>query len=111
AGAVAFFLAAHVMESSVLPLELYFEHRNYLPAMLLGWPLALHLLAHPWQARTGKPILVILVTVIAVTTFQRAALWADQPRQAAVWGLELPDSPRAQTWAAQHEIERGQPEL
>ena len=108
AGAVAFYLAAHVMESSVLPLELYFEHRNYLPAMLLGWPLALHLLAHPWQARTGKPILVILVAVLALTTFQRAALWADQPRQAAVWGLELPDSPRAQTWAAQHEIERGQ---
>jgi hypothetical protein len=30
---VAFFLVAHSMESTVISLELYFEHRNYLPAM------------------------------------------------------------------------------
>ena len=30
---VGFFLVAHLMESTVLPLELYFEHRNYLPAV------------------------------------------------------------------------------
>ncbi|MCG3171085.1 MAG: hypothetical protein CALGDGBN_02659 [Pseudomonadales bacterium] len=29
---VAFFLVAHSMESSVFALEIYFEHRNYLPA-------------------------------------------------------------------------------
>ena len=108
AGALAFYFAGHVMESSILPLELYFEHRNYLPAMLLGWPLALHLLSHPWQARTGPPILGLLLLVLAFVTFQRALLWADQPRQAAVWALSLPDSPRAQTWAAQHEMQRGQ---
>lgn len=108
AGALAFFLAGHVMESTVLPLELYFEHRNYLPAMLLGWPLALHLLSHPWQTRTGQPILVILLAVLALTTHQRAELWADAPRQAAVWAQLLPESPRAQTWAGQHEVERGE---
>ena len=27
-----FFLVAHAVESTILPLELYFEHRNYLPA-------------------------------------------------------------------------------
>src|SRR5690606_28740337 len=31
-----FFLAAHLVESSFLPLELYFEHRNYLPALGLS---------------------------------------------------------------------------
>jgi len=41
--AVLFFLAAHLMESSVIALELYYEHRNYIPAMLLFWPLALWL--------------------------------------------------------------------
>ena len=107
AGALAFFLAGHAMESTVLPLELYFEHRNYLPAMLLGWPLALHLLSHPWHERTGPPILGVALAVLALLTFQRAQLWADAPRQAAVRATTLPDSPRAQTWAAQHEIERG----
>lgn len=28
-----FFLAAHLVESSVIALELYFEHRNYLPSV------------------------------------------------------------------------------
>jgi len=28
-----FFLVAHGIESSIIPLELYFEHRNYLPAL------------------------------------------------------------------------------
>jgi len=32
-GGVAFFLVGHMLESTVLPLELYFEHRNYLPGV------------------------------------------------------------------------------
>jgi hypothetical protein len=35
-----FFLVAHSIESSVLPLELYFEHRNYLPAFGLWLAIA-----------------------------------------------------------------------
>lgn len=31
--AVAWFLWGHVLESTVVPLELYFEHRNYLPTI------------------------------------------------------------------------------
>ena len=30
---IAWFLAGHVMESSVVPLEMAFEHRNYLPSL------------------------------------------------------------------------------
>ncbi len=107
AAAIAFYLAGHLMESTVLPLELYFEHRNYLPAMLLGWALALVALSKP---RHGKAVGVSLGTyllVLCALTYQRATLWADPPRQAAVWGLMLPESPRAQTWAAQHELRAG----
>ena len=43
--AILFFFAGHLMESSVIPLELYYEHRNYLPALLLFWPLALWIFA------------------------------------------------------------------
>jgi hypothetical protein len=31
--AVAWYLAGHVMESTILPLEMVFEHRNYLPSL------------------------------------------------------------------------------
>lgn len=33
--AIFFFFANHLMESTFFPLELYFEHRNYLPSMFL----------------------------------------------------------------------------
>jgi uncharacterized membrane protein YhfC len=38
--AVLFFFAGHLLESTSIPLELYFEHRNYVPAMLMFWPLS-----------------------------------------------------------------------
>jgi hypothetical protein len=41
--AILFYFVGQSLESSSVPLELYFEHRNYLPAMLMFWPLALFL--------------------------------------------------------------------
>ncbi|MGB5421487.1 MAG: tetratricopeptide repeat protein, partial [Desulfobacterales bacterium] len=38
--ALLFFFLNHLMESSVIPLELVFEHRNYLPSMFLFVPVA-----------------------------------------------------------------------
>ena len=38
--ALLFFFLNHIIESTVLPLELIFEHRNYLPAMFLFLPIA-----------------------------------------------------------------------
>ena len=35
-----FFFINHLIESSFLPLELVFEHRNYLPSMFLFFPVA-----------------------------------------------------------------------
>ena len=41
--ALLFFLAGHILESTVLPLEMVFEHRNYLPGvgvcLMLAWAL------------------------------------------------------------------------
>lgn len=41
--AILFFFVGQSLESSTVAIELYFEHRNYLPAMLMFWPLALWL--------------------------------------------------------------------
>ena len=38
--AILFFFLNHVIESSVLPLELMFEHRNYLPSFFIFLPFA-----------------------------------------------------------------------
>src|SRR6185437_6148071 len=41
--AVLFYFAGQLLESTSIPLELYFEHRNYVPALLMFWPLGLWL--------------------------------------------------------------------
>ena len=37
--AILFFFTGHLLESTFIPLELYFEHRNYLPSIFLFLPL------------------------------------------------------------------------
>jgi hypothetical protein len=102
--AVLFFFAGHIVESTTIPLELYFEHRNYLPAMLAFWPLGLAIAR--WQAspavRTGAAALAL--ALFAFVTWQRAGLWGDQPRMAQLWAARSPDSSRAQATAASFDI-------
>jgi tetratricopeptide (TPR) repeat protein len=100
AAAGLFFFAAHLLESTVVPLELYFEHRNYLPALLLGWPLARALAAWraPLAARAMTAVLVL--ALLATLTWQRSTLWGQPDRLAALWLVKSPDSPRAQATVA-----------
>ncbi|UXI67697.1 tetratricopeptide repeat protein [Tahibacter amnicola] len=111
AGAVLFFFAGHAMESSVLALELYFEHRNYLSALLLFWPLAC-LLTEPsrWWGR-GAWFALPLLAMLAWMTHERATLWGNPREQVLVWARLNPDSPRAQVTAAIVEMKRHRYEL
>ncbi|MCS4503427.1 hypothetical protein NYO91_04970 [Arhodomonas aquaeolei] len=99
--AILFFLGGHLLESTIVPLELYFEHRNYLPAALLAFPVAIWATAP--NARTLllriSTISLLLVTLSTLLTF-RADLWAHPHEQALVWARENPDSARSQVYAA-----------
>ncbi|MGN6091959.1 MAG: tetratricopeptide repeat protein, partial [Luteibacter jiangsuensis] len=112
--AVLFFLAGHALESTTIPLEIYFEHRNYLPAMLLFWPLALWLGQPPRGQEELAPWKIVLSAVMVVAlgsmTYANATLWGDTVRQALVWVRLRPDSPRAQVLAAQNEVKLGEPQ-
>ena len=109
--ALLFYFAAQLMESTWLSLELYFEHRNYLPAMLLFWPIGL------WLGRPGPLRLLrvgaaaLVLAVLATMTSQRATLWGDGFRQAQVWAAINPDSARAQTNAALYDLQHDRPRL
>lgn len=107
AAAVLFFLAGHAMESSVLPLELYFEHRNYLPAALIFWPAALWLVRPGrylrWRAVAATGFLVLC----AMGTLAQTKLWGNPPLLAQVWAAQLPQSARAQVHAASFDMARG----
>jgi len=99
AAALLFFFAGHLLESSVIPLELYFEHRNYLPALLLGWPLADVLTRAGRWRRARMAGAAGLLALLAFTTWQRATLWGQPEQLARVWALRNPESPRVQAVA------------
>jgi hypothetical protein len=125
ATAVLFYFVGQSLESSTVALELYFEHRNYLPALLMFWPLAawlcdayrpsmprMKLAWPPANWRTAKALLAaVLVLGLTLMTYARAALWGNTHDQALLWAKLNPDSPRAQANAAQVEINTGHPML
>jgi len=106
--ALLWFFVAHSMESSVIPLEIYFEHRNYLA--LLGPALALSitgrtLLNHPAATMSLKYFFAGLFALwfgyISFITWHESRLWGQ--RQwiiAEIWALDHPESLRAQSFLA-----------
>lgn len=112
AAGLGWFLAGHLLESTVLPLELMHEHRNYLAGgglMLIvvviltspgaRWPLLLRL----------APVLM-LAGVLAALTAQRAGEWSDEWLQLAREARDHPQSARSQYEFARLSIERGSAE-
>ncbi|WP_211343379.1 hypothetical protein [Lampropedia puyangensis] len=110
--AILFFFGAHVLESSVFGLELYFEHRNYVAAAFLFLPIAA---ASTWLIRKISPplvatIYIALLGMLAVLTWQRATLWSDNDRLQTYWAVTSPESPRAQNFLAVQLFKNGQPD-
>ncbi|MBL4833802.1 MAG: tetratricopeptide repeat protein [Pseudomonas sp.] len=93
--AILFFFAAHVMESTVVGLELYFEHRNYLAALFLFLPVAYYCVTLS-RHFTLLPVLAILVLVILSSmTWLRAGLWGNSDNLELHWVQSATESPRA----------------
>lgn len=100
--AVLWFFAGHALESTFLPLEYYFEHRNYLP--LLGPLFALTVFLSDSMAKLDRPrrnaalAFAALVTVfMSITTVRQTALWGDPIEQAYAAVEQHPESPRARS--------------
>jgi len=96
--AVAWFLSGHLLESTFVPLELYFEHRNYIPSFGVFLCLGAGLVFLAGQLRNrGVAALVLAAYPLAVTavTGLELQLWSDPYRQAVVWAGEHPGSRRA----------------
>jgi hypothetical protein len=102
-----FFLVAHLLESSVVPLEIYFEHRNYLPAAMLGWPLA-HALVRPGRYRAYRCAAVaLLLGMLLLLTRERATVWGNPQLLGTLSAIHESDSARAQADATNLDIEHG----
>jgi tetratricopeptide (TPR) repeat protein len=93
--AVLFFYGGHLLESSVLNLELYFEHRNYMAAAFLFLPLVVLL-----RSRVSQPMFfgVAIAALLVLGNFTRysATVWQDFPSIVEASARKAPTSARAQ---------------
>jgi tetratricopeptide (TPR) repeat protein len=94
--AVLFYYASHLLESTVLNLELYFEHRNYLAAAFLALPLVA-LAQRYLPARLFLVAGVLVCALLAGFTRYSATVWQDYPSMVAASAQKAPGSARAQT--------------
>lgn len=97
--AILFFFAAHLMESTIVGLELYFEHRNYLAAIFIFLPLVLALYALTEYIKPSVIvfIMILILSFLSLLTYQRAVLWSDDIRLMLYWAQNSPKSARAQS--------------
>jgi hypothetical protein len=100
--AVLWFLCCHLLESSALPLELVFEHRNYQAsagvwlALAAGTALVLRHASSGLARVVFATLAAAYLLLQATVTWQVAKLWGD-PLQLASWtAQQLPESERAQ---------------
>lgn len=92
-----FYYAAHLVESSFIPLELYFEHRNYLPAFGIYFSVVSGIAVYLQNAKF-KYVAVIFLLIAPVTfsvlTYQRALVWQKKTSIYFLSEIQHPDSPR-----------------
>lgn len=83
---VGVFLVGHALESSVFPLLMYFEHRNYLPAVGAVWA-SISLIAYAMDAlkhrmHHSKYVFggggIALIAVLALATAARVGVWQSE---------------------------------
>lgn len=97
------FLVGHAVEGSFLPLDLYFEHRNYFPAFGL-WMTAVALTVIAGDRlsglgvrtkRIGVAACAAVLVALATLTHGRALVWSDALTLNLHTLRSHPDSPRA----------------
>lgn len=112
---ILWFLAGHILESTTVSLELYFEHRNYLliigPLIVVFSILGKTLQKISSDVAKFSPVFAVIVFLISsMSTWGYANEWSSLNRIIPIWAAEHPDSPRAQRTYAQLLASMGLPD-
>ena len=105
-----FYLAAHGLESTLLPLELYFEHRNYLPSVGIFFSLgygAYLLLSRARLKRIVAAALILVPIGYGAITVHRVLVWQSWERMLFAALEHYPDSARVHTGLANLYVNQG----
>jgi len=98
--AILFFFLNHVIESTIIPLELMYEHRNYLPSLFLFLPVSVGIKRLIDYYREKKIliyfIIISFVTLILITfgigTYTRNMAWATEK---SLWEDAIKKAPQS----------------
>lgn len=100
---ILWFFAGHLLESTFVWLELYFEHRNYVPMFGPLFAGAFYLFSLPKRinaiAFASAGLLVILFLLLG---WNSARVWGNNELLVKVWATENLKSFRAQQFAAKY---------
>jgi hypothetical protein len=93
---IFWFFGGHLMESTVIPLELVFEHRNYLPSigLLIGILSVLIFETSPKFSQLLNFFIVSIIIIYSSITWLRANDWQHIVSLTAQEAYHNPDSPR-----------------
>lgn len=94
--ALCWFLCGHLLESTFVPLEIYFEHRNYIP--ILGPLIALVVLSLQCERVKYAPLIILLM--ISFSSWRVISLWSRPILAAELMVQYSPSSVRAATYLA-----------
>jgi len=92
------FLAAHVLTATVIPLELVFEHRNYFASIGLLLAACDLLLPRTSEDRFAFPRIAIAMAIVALASVSlalRSLTWGNPVKFAVTEAARHPQSPRA----------------
>ncbi len=95
---VLLFLAGHIMESSILPLEMYFLHRSYLPSVGISLVIVIVLFAIFEVKKLILLKIIVLTTYIMVLSYfswQMAEVWSSSVSMTVNAYTQQPKSVRA----------------
>lgn len=101
---ILWFFAGHLMESTILPLEIAHEHRNYVPMfgfalVVVGLIIRLERFQLPrWLPNAA---LVIFVAMLGAVTWMRSTQWSNQADYVESEVMHHPNSSRANYSAGQ----------
>lgn len=98
---ILFYFLNHIIESTVIPLELVFEHRNHLPSAFIFFPVATTIVKglRYYQRMDRQPmflicfaVTVLFLVILGVTTYMRNAVWASEK---TLWEDALAKAPQS----------------
>jgi hypothetical protein len=95
---ILWFLAAHLLTGTIIPLELVFEHRNYFASVGVCLAVADFLLLAPGSEATqryGRAAAVVVLVMFSLGTALRSWEWRDPLAFAVSEAAKRPQSPRA----------------